>query len=171
VLDAWAENGASLFGRSRPKEAGAAVMEAVWTPIAEAVLAPVLGEQLGEFASLSAPDNPPNSGGSSFGGGWYGYVSKDLRSELGQHVEGPYSRQYCGNGNLEACSASLWAAIQKAIEPLAARQGPDPSTWKAPKVCISFAPGLLPYTMRWTNRSTFQQVIEFTGHEEESGGS
>jgi acyl-homoserine lactone acylase PvdQ len=171
VLDTWAEEGASLLGPSRPKAAGAAVMEAVWTPIAEAVLAPVLGEQLGEFTSLSPPDNPRNSGGSSFGGGWYGYVSKDLRSELGQHVEGPYSREYCGNGNLETCSASLWAAIQQAIEPLAAKQGSDPSTWRAPKVRITFAPGLLPYTMRWTNRSTFQQVIEFTGHEEEGGGS
>ena len=29
---------------------------------------------------------------------------------------------------------------------------------------ISFVPGLISYTMRWTNRSTFQQVIEFTGH-------
>ena len=172
VLNTWAENGASLLGKSRPREAGAAVMDAVWTPIAETVLSPVLGEELlGEFASLSPPDNPPNSGGSSFGGGWYGYVSKDLRSELGQHVEGSYSREYCGNGNLEACSASLWAAIQKAIEPLAAAQGPSPSTWKAPKVRITFPPGLLPYTMRWTNRSTFQQVIEFTGHEEEGGGS
>ena len=170
VLNTWAENGANLAGRNRPKEAGAAVMDAAWTPIAAAVLSPVLGELLGEFASLSPPDNPPNSGGSSFGGGWYGYVSKDLRSELGQHVEGSYSREYCGNGNLEACSASLWAAIQKAIEPLAAEQGSNPSAWKAPKVRITFPPGLLPYTMRWTNRSTFQQVIEFTGHEEEGGG-
>jgi hypothetical protein len=31
-------------------------------------------------------------------------------------------------------------------------------------VRIEFPPGLLPYTMRWTNRSTFQQVITFTGH-------
>jgi hypothetical protein len=29
---------------------------------------------------------------------------------------------------------------------------------------IHFIPGLISFTMRWTNRSTFQQVIEFTGH-------
>ena len=30
---------------------------------------------------------------------------------------------------------------------------------------ITFAPGLLPYTMRYTNRpSGIQQVIEFRGH-------
>jgi hypothetical protein len=28
---------------------------------------------------------------------------------------------------------------------------------------IKFTPGLIPFTMSWTNRSTFQQVIEFTG--------
>ena len=30
---------------------------------------------------------------------------------------------------------------------------------------IPFAPGLLPYTLRYTNRPTgIQQVIEFSGH-------
>jgi acyl-homoserine lactone acylase PvdQ len=167
VLNKYSESGGNLAGNSRPKEPGAAVMDAVWTPIAEAVLAPVLGELIPEFESLSPTDNPPNSGGSSFGGGWYGYVYKDLRTELGEPVQGPYSREYCGNGNLEACRTSLWAAIQKAVEQVAAEQGTNPSTWKAPKVRIAFSPGLIPYTMSWTNRSTFQQVIEFTGHEEE----
>jgi hypothetical protein len=32
-----------------------------------------------------------------------------------------------------------------------------------PLTSSHFIPGLLPYTMRWTNRSTFQQVIELTG--------
>jgi hypothetical protein len=142
-------------------------MDAVWTPIAEAVLGPVLGELMPEFESLNGTDNPPNSTGSSFDSGWYGYVYKDLRSELGLPVEGPFSRQYCGNGSLEACRASLWAVIQKAAEGLEAAQGSEPSAWRAPEVRIDFPPGLLPgFTMSWTNRSTYQQVIEFTGHEE-----
>ena len=29
---------------------------------------------------------------------------------------------------------------------------------------IKFTPGLQPLTMRWTNRPTFQQLLEFTGH-------
>ena len=78
----------------------------------------------------------------------------------------PYSRGYCGNGSLDACSASLWNAIQAGVEALAAEQGPNPALWRAPKVRITFPPGLLPYSMRWTNRSTFQQVIEFTGSSE-----
>jgi hypothetical protein len=31
-------------------------------------------------------------------------------------------------------------------------------------VRIGFAPGFLPFTMRWRNRSTFQHVIEFIEH-------
>ena len=40
------------------------------------------------------------------------------------------------------------------------------SAWRAPVVRIDFPPAST-YTMSWTNRSTFQQVIEFTGHDEE----
>jgi hypothetical protein len=118
------------------------------------------------YGSVAGIDNPPSSGGSSFDGGWYGYVEKDLRSLLGQPVIQPFNHHFCGNGSLEACRASLWAVVQKAAEGLVATQGPDMTKWKAAKVRITFPPGLLPsYTMRWTNRSTFQQVIEFTGHE------
>ena len=50
---------------------------------------------------------------------------------------------------------------------MAAKHGTETTKWRAAKVRINFPPGLLPsFTMRWTNRSTFQQVIEFTGHEE-----
>jgi acyl-homoserine lactone acylase PvdQ len=166
-ISAWVAEGASRLGTNLPKAHAAAAMDAVWTPIGEAVLGPVLGELLPEFESMVPSDNPPSPQGSAYGGGWYGYVYKDLRSVLGEPVSGPYSRPYCGNGNLEACRNSLWAAIQSASEQMALKQGPEPAKWKAARVRISFPPGLLPnYTMRWTNRSTFQQVIEFTGHEE-----
>jgi len=167
LVSTWVENGASQFGTERPKEPAAAVMDAIWAPIAEAVLGPVLGEELlGQFKSMNGVDNPPNSGGSSFDGGWYGYVYKDLRSELGLPVEGAFSRQYCGNGSLEACRASLWAVIQSAAEQLEKSQGSNLRKWRAAAVRITFPPDpLFKFTMRWTNRSTFQQVIEFTGHE------
>jgi hypothetical protein len=120
-----------------------------------------------EFESIAGTDNPPNSGGSSFDNGWYSYVYKDLRTELGLPVQGAYSREYCGGGSLTACRASLWAAIQKAAEGLEASQGSNPSAWRAPEVRIEFPPvaALFGFTMSWTNRSTFQQVIEFTGNE------
>ena len=72
-----------------------------------------------------------------------------------------------GDGDLGACRASLWAALDAAGAQLAASQGPNPDAWRADatRERISFAPGLLTYTMRYTNRPTgIQQVIEFKGH-------
>jgi acyl-homoserine lactone acylase PvdQ len=162
LVNTWVQSKeSSRFGNEGPRGPGPAIFDAAWTPLAEAVLKPVLGELLPEFASINSPASIP-----SFDGGWYSYVNKDLRSVLGEPVSAPYSRGYCGNGNLEACRASLWAAIQTTVEKLSATQGSNPNRWKAAHQRITFAPGLLPYSMRWTNRSTFQQVIEFTGHEE-----
>lgn len=166
----WIEKGAHRIGPAKkgPKDPGAAVIDAVWTPLAETVLHPVLGSLEGEFASINSPDDAPSSQGSSFDNGWYGYVYKDLRAELGESEQGAFSRQYCGGGSLEACREQLWATIQQVAEQLSASQGPNPSAWRAANVRITFPPGVLnSFTMRWTNRSTFQQVIEFTGHEGE----
>jgi hypothetical protein len=162
LVTAWMKNGSSRLGNDatgKIEEPGATIMDAIWTPIAQAVLSPVLGELTNEFASLDGPESTPE-----FQSGWYGYVYKDLRSELGQPVKGAFSRRYCGNGSLAACRASLWAAIQTAAEKLAAAQGPEPAAWRESAKRIGFLPGLIQYTMRWTNRSTFQQVIEFDGH-------
>ena len=60
-----------------------------------------------------------------------------------------------------AGSTSLWTAMQQAAAELAAAQGPDPTAWREPATRIDFIPGLIPETMRFTNRSTFQQVIRF----------
>jgi acyl-homoserine lactone acylase PvdQ len=172
LVSTWAESGASRFGVTGPEDPGAAVLDAAFKPIAEAVLSPVLGAELtNEFASFNSIEDAPSAHGSSYDGGWYGYVSKDLRAELGQPIEGPYSRQYCGNGSLAACSTSLWAAIQGAAERLEKEQGADHTKWRAARVRILFPPTFLPlpptfktpFTMDWTNRSTFQQVITFTG--------
>jgi acyl-homoserine lactone acylase PvdQ len=169
VLKGWIEKGASRYGKEHPKAAGAAVIDSVFQPVEEAVLSPVLGELLGEFKGIAGPDDHPSSHGSSFGGGWYGYVYKDLRSLLGEPVAEPYSRPYCGNGNLKACSESLWAAMQKALETTATEQKTsNPKKWKAAKVVLEFPPGgNESQEIPWTNRSTFQQVIEFTSHQEE----
>ncbi|MHB8532261.1 MAG: penicillin acylase family protein, partial [Solirubrobacteraceae bacterium] len=164
VVRKWVKSGASRYGKEGPTAPGAAILDAAWTPIGEAVLSPVLGSLLGEFSSLQGPNNGENSQGSSYGGGWYGYVYKSLREELGDTVAQPFSRGYCGNGNLETCRNSLWTAIQGAAEKLQGEQGATVKAWRAAKVRINFLPELKKETMSWTNRSTFQQVIEFTGH-------
>jgi hypothetical protein len=101
--------------------------------------------------------------GSSFGGGWYGYVDKDLRALLGRKVRGRFALSYCGRGSLARCRASLWSALDAAAGELAGQQGPDPRLWRADATTerIRFTPGLIADTMRWTNRPTLQQVLRF----------
>jgi hypothetical protein len=136
------------------------------------VLSPVLGDLVvpgGPLDRLETRDQAPrsvNGKGSSYDDGWYGYVRKDLRSLLGEHVRAPYSRRYCGNGDLTACRASLWAVIQSSADALATSQGTDPNAWRsdATEERITFTPGVLTDTMRWANRPTMHQLMEFSGH-------
>jgi len=90
-----------------------------------------------------------------------GYVDKDLRHLLGEPVRGAFSQPFCGLGDLAACRSALWAAIGATVTELAAQQGDDPHQWRMPARRQGFAPGLLPDTIRATNRPTFQQVIAF----------
>jgi acyl-homoserine lactone acylase PvdQ len=175
LVNAWIGRGASRLDRDldgKVDDPGAAVIDQSWDALSEAVLRPVLGDLAAPGAllgQLEGRDNSPRrSNGSSFGGGWYGYVEKDLRAVLGRPVKGAYSRRYCGNGDLAACRQSLWAVIQQAAATLAAAQGPDPSAWRADATeeRIDFRPGVLgaENTMRWANRPTLHQLMEFEGH-------
>ena len=62
----------------------------------------------------------------------------------------------------------LWSAVEAAGAQIAAAQGtPDPAAWTSDATAerIRFAPGLLPTTIRYTNRpSGIQQVMSFGGH-------
>jgi acyl-homoserine lactone acylase PvdQ len=169
LLRAWRAAGSSRLDRDldgKIDHPGAAIMDAAWPLLADAVMSPVLGPQLDQLARLIGRDNRANSQGSSYGSGWYSYVDKDLRTLLGRPVEGPYSTRFCGEGDLANCRESLWAALDAAGAALQSQQGPNPAAWRADATAerIRFTPGILPDTMRWTNRPTFQQVIYFSGH-------
>jgi hypothetical protein len=81
-------------------------------------------------------------------------------------VTGKFKTRFCGNGDLAACRASLWEAVDAAGNDLAASQGADPDAWRADANAerIVFQPRFLFNTMRWTNRPTFQQAISYSGH-------
>jgi acyl-homoserine lactone acylase PvdQ len=171
LLRDWRTRGASRLDRNRDGKIdhpGAAIMDAAWPRIADAVMAPVLGPQLADLAELMPRDENARSLGSSYGEGWYGYVDKDLRRLRGRRVSGPFGTRFCGQGVLAACRASLWAAIDAAGTELANAQGPNPNAWRADanRERIVFEPGVLGsrHRMRWTNRPTFQQVVYFRGH-------
>jgi acyl-homoserine lactone acylase PvdQ len=138
----------------------AAIWDAWYPGLADAVLKPVLGDLTARLAAFRG------RGGLSFGGGWYSYIDKDLRTLLGQKVRGRYANRYCGKGDFNACAASIWASLDAAGATLEAAQGADPAAWRADaeRERVRFAPGLIPDTMRWTNRPTFQQVNSFGSH-------
>jgi hypothetical protein len=215
LLKAWRASGSSRLDRDgdgKIDDPGAAIMDKAWPKIADAVMSPVLGPQLGQLASLIPRDNPANRQGSAYITGWYGYVDKDLRRVAGRDVDGPFKTRFCGgsadtigsghghghgkghgkghgwddddddddwgwgrrwgrhkqrNPLLTACRNSLWAAVHAAGDELATEQGTaDPAAWRkdANPERITFQPGFMPFTMRWTNRPTFQQVISYSGH-------
>jgi hypothetical protein len=167
LLKAWHDHGSSRLDRNLDgtiDDPGAAIMDAAWNGIADAVMGPVLGPQLNELASLvKRYDLPPAEQFT----GWQSYVYKDLRRLLGDKVRAPFHNRYCGGGNLATCRAAVWQAIDQAGNALEAAQGPDPANWRsdANRERIKFIPGLLPFTMRYANRPTgIQQVISFSGH-------
>jgi hypothetical protein len=154
LLDDWVARDAPRLDADNDgnyDDAGPTIMDAVWEPIAEEVMRPVFGDLTDDLDGIRNLGGPS---GDSF-------IDKDLRTLLGRGVQGRFALSYCGNGSLEACRDSLWAVVDRAASELAASRGPDPSQWLKTASRTSFTPGLLPHTIRSTNRPTFQQVIEF----------
>jgi acyl-homoserine lactone acylase PvdQ len=153
IVDEWVSRDAprldaDLDGKN--DDAGTVILDTAWGRIATAVLQPVLGGVFGDVVSLRGLNS--QSG--------HSYVDKDLRTLLGDPVIGPFHTRFCGAGVLADCRAALWAAIHDAADVLEAAQGSDPTAWRGNASRTGFAPGLIPDTMRTTNRPTFQQVLE-----------
>jgi acyl-homoserine lactone acylase PvdQ len=166
-LQFWQSLGGSRIDRDldgKVDHPGAAIMDAAWRKLADAAMAPAIGPLAERLGALEVWSDNASGDGSSFGSGWYGWIDKDLRRLVGRQVRSPYTTRFCGRGDLAACGAALWAALDAAGAELAATQGPDPQNWRADatRERINYSP--LPRTMRWTNRPTFQQVMTFKGH-------
>jgi acyl-homoserine lactone acylase PvdQ len=166
LLGAWRANGGSRLDRDLDgliDDPGAAIMDAAWPGIANACMGTRLTpDQLEELQTLFSRWSAPPGGQKS---GWYQYLDRDIRTLLGERVPRPLENSYCGRGNVGRAQAAIWSAIAAAGEQLTAEQATaDPSTWRADATAerIEFAPGLLPTTMRYTNRPNgIQQVISF----------
>ena len=169
-VDEWLSAGGSRLDADldgKVDAPGAAVLDALWGPLANAVLAPVLDAELrAELERLVANDPALSPTGSSAYSGWWSYVQKDLRAVLGRRVPGAFETRFCGEGDITRCAASLWASLDRAAAGLEATQGPDPAAWRADATAerIRFAPGILTRTMRGSNKPTFQQAITFATH-------
>ena len=130
------------------------------------VLAPVLGPLTDRLAALMGRDDAPGPSGSA--------VHRRLVRLRRQGSDGGARREAEGSTRTATAAAAtrqparsgLWAALDAAGNELAAAQGADPTAWRSDATAerIQFAPGILPATMRWTNRPTYQQILSFDGH-------
>jgi acyl-homoserine lactone acylase PvdQ len=168
TLDAWRATGGNRIDANLDgfydQGAGPVIMDTLYHQLADNALKPVLGNALGtQLSSLVGSD----TGSGQTSGRWW-ILRKDLSTLLSKHVKAPYKTRFCGAGKVASCRTALWAAVDAAGNQLQAAQGTaDVSQWKSDATAqrIKFAPGLLPDTIRYTNRpSGIQQVISFDGH-------
>jgi acyl-homoserine lactone acylase PvdQ len=174
LLVSWRASGGSRLDRDLDgliDDPGAAIMDAAWPRIANAFMGTRLTPgELDELNSIFkrfdtpqlGPDQP-RPGTQNIG--WYQYFDRDIRALLGKRVKQPLENSYCGKGKKGACQRAIWGAIAAAGAELTAEHGTDdPAAWHADATNerIEFVPGILPTTMRYTNRPTgIQQVISF----------
>lgn len=150
ILDAWASEDAPLLDADEDGDfdhPGALVFEELWPRLERAALDPVFGDLLDAGIELRGIDGES-------------VVDKDLRTLLGDDVDGPFDLRYCGRGDLEDCRTDLWAAVDERMAELAAERGDDPTTWRREGLRSTFVPGLIQDDFRSTNRPTYQQLLE-----------
>ncbi|MBC2903358.1 penicillin acylase family protein [Streptomyces cupreus] len=155
------------------------ILDAWWPLLVQAEFEPGLGSELFTAFTRNLPvDEAPSAAhgptgahaGSSFQYGWWSYVDKDLRSVLGEPVQGPPAREYCGNGNLNSCRDSLISTLKTAAGKTAAQVYPGDEgcsagdQWCADSIVQRPLGGINHARISWQNRPTYQQVVEFTSH-------
>ncbi|HWU07866.1 MAG TPA: penicillin acylase family protein [Streptomyces sp.] len=183
-LDAWRAAGAQRKetgpgSRTYTHADAVRIMDAWWPKLVEAEFRPGLGDDLYQAftASLATDESPAAAhgpsgahSGSAFQYGWWGFADKDLRQVLGQPVEGPLARTYCGGGDLSACRTALLTTLKEAAAAPAAEVYPgDDSCGAGEQWCtdaIIHRPlgGISHKSVHWQNRPTYQLVVEFPSH-------
>ncbi|KOV91201.1 penicillin acylase family protein [Streptomyces sp. NRRL B-3648] len=155
------------------------ILDAWWPLLVKAEFQPGLGDGLYTAITDNLPvDEAPSAGhgptgshaGSSFQYGWWSYVDKDIRSVLGEPVQGPLGRKYCGDGSLTACRDILIGTLKQAAGLTAAQVYPGDDQcsagdqWCADSIVQRTLGGIKHGRISWQNRPTFQQVVEYTSH-------
>jgi acyl-homoserine lactone acylase PvdQ len=190
TLQDWVDSGARRIDSDQDGQYEHAnaiqILDAWWPRLLEAEFEPEMGTAFFDavHAMLGFDNEPNNHGqhlGSAYQGGWWGYVSKDLRRVLGEPVSDGFSRTYCGGGSLGACRDALRAALADALGVAAGDlYDEDPGATGTQRVAqcpagksdqwcfdsVRFRPigAVTVPTIHWINRPTFQQAVEIEGH-------
>ena len=128
-LDAWYAAGGSRLDANldgKVDAPGAAVMDAAWGPIANAVLAPVL-DAAGTRRAREARAERPAARSDGLERVQRLVVVRPEGPALASRppVAGAFETRFCGAATSAKCAASLWAALDTATAQLEATQGAD----------------------------------------------
>jgi len=185
-LDEWYDAGSHRRDLSNPSISSPGtyehndaitVMDAWWPKLLHAEFEPALGDEafgdLRGMLELGWPEPGADPEAPDFADGWYGYVQKDLRDVLAHAGQGtmpssPYSRLYCGEGSLSACSTALQDSLREALSVAPAEiyghgecaEDPQASCFDMNRFISASGVSVPPFPFQ--NRPTFQQVIELT---------
>ncbi|MGW3024071.1 penicillin acylase family protein [Streptomyces sp. NPDC001221] len=155
------------------------ILDAWWPLLVKAEFEPGLGSDLYAAFGADLPiDESPSAAhgptgahaGSSFQYGWWSYVEKDIRTVLGEQVQGPLARTYCGGGSLSACRDILIGSLKQAAGMTASQVYPGDDQcsagdqWCADSIVQRTLGGIKHGKISWQNRPTYQQVVEYTSH-------
>ena len=144
------------------------IMDAWWPLLVRAEFEPTMGKGLYDKTQgmLSVGDHTrgdPNA--PDFFDGWWGYVSKDLRTLFGPKPRGSWSRAYCGGGSKAKCRAALRSSLRQALSVKPGtlygygdcEDDPDPQCFDQNRSIITSAISVPPAPFQ--NRPTFQQTV------------
>ncbi|HKP91366.1 MAG TPA: penicillin acylase family protein [Thermoleophilaceae bacterium] len=157
-------------------DAAVTLMDAWWRKLVMAEFRPALGRNAFRKLAGFHPSSDPIGGAAAppaFSTGWWGYVSKDLRTLFGKRPRGAYSRVYCGRGSRKRCRAALRGSLRRALRVKRADlYGRDETCADENRVearCFdetrsTIAAGVDVPPFPWINRPTFQQTIELRRH-------
>ncbi|MGQ4388166.1 penicillin acylase family protein [Streptomyces sp. SAS_270] len=183
-LSAWISAGAKRTETSAGSHAYAnadaiRILDAWWPLLVKAEFEPGLGSDLyAAFGNNIPIDESPSAAhgptgahaGSSFQYGWWSYVDKDIRTVLGESVQGGLAHTYCGGGSLSACRDLLISTLKDASGKSASAVYPGDDQcsagdqWCADSIVQRTLGGIKHGKITWQNRPTYQQVVEYTSH-------
>lgn len=164
------------------------IFDAWWPMLVQREFRPDLGDGLFDAAVAALQVNESPSGGQNVGGGgsgaegaqphkgssfqygWWSYMSKDLRTVLGEHVAGPLPAAYCGGGDPAQCRQVLLDTLRDAANEPATQVYPGDADckagdqWCADSIIQRPMGGVTDYSTNWQNRPTYQQVVQYPAH-------
>jgi acyl-homoserine lactone acylase PvdQ len=151
------------------------ILDAWWPMLVKSQFQPGLGPELyTELTRALQVDEAPSDThgasphkGSSFQYGWWSYVDKDVRTVLGDRVDGGLARTYCGGGDLAQCRRVLLDTLKSAAAEPAGQVYPGDADcapadqWCADTIIQRPMGGITHDKISWQNRPTYQQVVQF----------